>query len=48
MSDDVDPRELRSFGRRRGRKLSGRQEALKRVLLPRVALDVSTPCGRRD
>lgn len=48
MSDDVDPRELRSFGRRRGRKLSGRQEALKRDLLPRVALDVSTPCGRRD
>ena len=32
--------ELRSFGRRRGRKLSPRQAALLRDMLPRVALDV--------
>ncbi len=34
--------ELRSFGRRRGRKLSDRQEALKRELLPRLALDLQS------
>lgn len=38
--------ELRSFGRRRGRKPSDRQAALKRDLLPRVALDLSlSPLG---
>jgi tRNA (guanine-N7-)-methyltransferase len=35
------PGELRSFGRRRGRKLSPRQEALIRELLPRVSLDLT-------
>jgi tRNA (guanine-N7-)-methyltransferase len=33
--------DLRSFGRRRGRKLSARQDHLMRVVLPRVALDAS-------
>lgn len=33
--------EIRSFGRRRGRKLSGRQEALLVELLPRVTVDLS-------
>lgn len=41
-------RELRSFGRRRGRKPSDRQAALKRELLPRVALDLTAPSGRLD
>ncbi|MEZ5898414.1 MAG: tRNA (guanosine(46)-N7)-methyltransferase TrmB [Hyphomicrobiaceae bacterium] len=45
MSSD-DERELRSYGRRRGRKGSSRQEALKRDLLPRVALDLTAPSGR--
>ena len=44
--NNSDRRELRSFGRRRGRKPSDRQVALKRDLLPRVALDMSVPCGR--
>ncbi|MGE3231665.1 MAG: tRNA (guanosine(46)-N7)-methyltransferase TrmB, partial [Hyphomicrobium sp.] len=35
--------ELRSFGRRRGRKLSQRQERLFEELLPRVAVDASAP-----
>ena len=35
--------ELRSFGRRRGRKPSDRQAALMRDVLPRVALDLSEP-----
>jgi tRNA (guanine-N7-)-methyltransferase len=35
--------ELRSFGRRRGRKLSPRQENLLRELLPRVTLDLTRP-----
>lgn len=34
--------ELRSFGRRRGRKLSPRQEGLLRELLPKIAVDPST------
>lgn len=44
-ADDVDgPRELlRSFGRRRGRKLSPRQAVLIQTALPRVALDLSVP-----
>lgn len=42
VSDD-SVHELRSFGRRRGRKASGRQDALKRDLLPRVAIDLTTP-----
>lgn len=36
-------RELRSFGRRRGRKLSPRQERLLAELMPRVAVDLATP-----
>jgi tRNA (guanine-N7-)-methyltransferase len=37
------PRELRSFGRKRGRKLSLRQQALLRNLLPGVSIDLSRP-----
>ncbi|MFA5948840.1 MAG: tRNA (guanosine(46)-N7)-methyltransferase TrmB [Hyphomicrobium sp.] len=37
--------ELRSFGRRRGRKLSERQELLMAELLPKLSLDLSKPCG---
>ena len=37
--------ELRSYGRRRGRKPSDRQADLLRVLLPQVALKVSDPTG---
>ena len=40
--------ELRSFGRRRGRKPSDRQVALMRDCLPRVAVDMSAPCGSLD
>lgn len=53
---DVDPAadksgppraaEIRSFGRRRGRKLSLRQERLLAELLPRVAVDPSGPAPR--
>lgn len=50
MSDDARVedagglvRELRSFGRRRGRKLSPRQQALVDDLLPRVAVDLARP-----
>lgn len=44
MPEELENRpELRSFGRRRGRKLSGHQEALKRDLLPKVALDLASP-----
>ncbi len=49
----LGPREdLRSFGRRRGRKLSARQEHLLCEVLPRVALDISAArelvAGARD
>ena len=40
---DESTRELRSYGRRRGRKASERQDALKRDLYPRVAVDLSAP-----
>ena len=46
MTSPDDDRDLRSYGRRRGRKGSPRQEALKRDLLPRVALDLTAPSGR--
>ncbi|WP_439543533.1 tRNA (guanine(46)-N(7))-methyltransferase TrmB [Hyphomicrobium sp.] len=36
-------RELRSFGRRRGRKLSARQDSLFRDFLPRIAVDLAAP-----
>lgn len=39
-------RELRSFGRRRGRRLSARQEALIEEVLPRLALDLKKACPR--
>ena len=45
-----DQSELRSFGRRRGRRPSDRQAALMRDVLPRVAVDLSSPpplWGRR-
>jgi tRNA (guanine-N7-)-methyltransferase len=48
---DSDPREhsreLRSYGRKRGRKISARQRALLRDLLPRVALDLAQPSPAR-
>ena len=37
------PIDLRSFGRRHGRKLSPRQDALLASLLPRFALDLAVP-----
>jgi tRNA (guanine-N7-)-methyltransferase len=43
VTADEPHRDLRSYGRRRGRKLSDRQEVLKRDLLPRVALDLTSP-----
>lgn len=46
MSDDEHAIELRTFGRRKGRKASPRQAALKDTVLPRVALDLSAPSGR--
>jgi tRNA (guanine-N7-)-methyltransferase len=41
--EKADNVELRSFGRRRGRKPSDRQVALMRDVLPRVALDLAAP-----
>ncbi|MEM9027916.1 MAG: tRNA (guanine(46)-N(7))-methyltransferase TrmB [Pseudomonadota bacterium] len=40
---DGSEAELRSFGRRRGRKLSPRQDALLADVLPRVGLDLTLP-----
>jgi tRNA (guanine-N7-)-methyltransferase len=40
--DPADGHELRSYGRRRGRKLSLRQERLMRDLLPRLSPDLTT------
>ena len=40
-----ESRDLRSYGRRRGRKLSDRQAALLRDVLPGVAVDLSAPLG---
>jgi len=40
---DVAPVELRSFGRRRGRTLSPRQQSLMHELLPQLQLDLSAP-----
>lgn len=37
-------RDLRSFGRRRGRRLSAHQASLLEDVLPRVGLDLSSPC----
>lgn len=49
---DGDPtqllgRELRSFGRKRGRKLSARQQTLQREALPRLALDLKERAPER-
>lgn len=41
--DEDAHRELRSFGRRRGRKLSPRQQALVDDRLPHLAVDLSAP-----
>ncbi len=41
--DDDLRHELRSFGRRRGRVLSGRQKRLWDEVLPRVAVDIRSP-----
>lgn len=46
MSDAADDLELRSYGRRRGRKPSPRQEVLLKDLLPRVAVDIAEPLRR--
>jgi len=43
MEDGNRENELRSFGRRRGRKLSPRQQGLMRNLLPRLAIDLDRP-----
>ena len=47
MAGEDREHELRSFGRRRGRKPSDRQEHLKRELLPKVAIDIAKPFGAR-
>ncbi len=46
MTGAPPPEDLRSFGRRRGRKPSERQSRLLREVLPRVAIDLNAPCGR--
>jgi tRNA (guanine-N7-)-methyltransferase len=43
VSDDTFQLDLRSFGRRRGRKLSPRQARLLTDLLPTIAFDSATP-----
>ena len=43
IADGRGLQELRSFGRRRGRKLGPRQTRLIEELLPRVAIDLSRP-----
>ena len=49
-SEENAPSELRSFGRRRGRKLSERQASLMDTLLPRVAVPVGeqSSCSREQ
>ncbi|MEZ5852099.1 MAG: tRNA (guanosine(46)-N7)-methyltransferase TrmB [Hyphomicrobiaceae bacterium] len=44
---DDAPRDLRSYGRRRGRKLSERQSRLMRELLPRLSPDLAAPSPAR-
>jgi tRNA (guanine-N7-)-methyltransferase len=43
MVEVVDPKSLRSYGRRKGRRLSGRKEQLLKTLLPRLRLDLTQP-----
>lgn len=45
--DETVPAHLRSFGRRRGRTLSPRQQQLMRDMLPELALDISQPAPPR-
>ena len=47
-SEEMDRPELRSFGRRRGRKLSPRQKAHFSELLPQVSVDLMRPPGALD
>lgn len=42
------PADLRSYGRRRGRKPSDRQARLLRDVLPRLAVDLNAPCSPVD
>lgn len=44
FAETAHARELRSFGRRRGRRLSAHQTSLLEHVLPRVGLDLSSPC----
>lgn len=44
VETEVNALELRSFGRRRGRKLSARQQHLLDDVLPRVSLPIGTAC----
>lgn len=44
--DDAQSYELRSFGRRRGRSLTARQQALLADALPPVALDLASPATK--
>ncbi|MFA5898781.1 MAG: tRNA (guanosine(46)-N7)-methyltransferase TrmB [Hyphomicrobium sp.] len=44
MGEDAPWHELRSFGRRRGRKLSPRQQHLLDEVLPRVSVALADPC----
>jgi tRNA (guanine-N7-)-methyltransferase len=46
MTTGDHTKDLRSFGRRKGRKATPRQAALLRDVLPRVAVDLSAPSGR--
>lgn len=46
MTEEKGGFELRSYGRRRGRKPSARQAMLLRDVLPRVALDLADPSPR--
>jgi tRNA (guanine-N7-)-methyltransferase len=46
LTDKNEAVDLRSYGRRRGRKFSDRQAALLRDILPHVAVDLSAPSGR--
>jgi tRNA (guanine-N7-)-methyltransferase len=47
-SKSDQPLDLRSFGRRRGRKLSPRQATLLAEMLPRVAFDAAMPIKRPE
>jgi tRNA (guanine-N7-)-methyltransferase len=46
MTTDANTFDLRSYGRRKGRKASPRQAALLRDVLPKVAVDLSAPSGQ--